>query len=63
MDCIGIIIQKQRMLPEGRIKHDVSGTQLEKKQKDRSLKLGDGGKLSNTGNRDIGAIMQHNCDT
>ena len=51
------------VLPRGRIKQEISGTENENKQKDRTLKLGDTGKLSNAGDRDIDAIMQYNCDT
>ena len=52
-----------RVLPKGCIKLEISRTQLESKQKGKTLKLGDAMKLSNAGNRDIDAIMQNNCDT
>ena len=52
-----------RVLPKGRIKQELSGTQNKNKQKDRTLKLGDAKKRSNAGNSNIDAIMQNNRDT
>ena len=52
-----------RVLQIGRIKQEIPGTEIENKQNDRILKLGDARKLSNAGNRDIDAIIQDYCDT
>ena len=46
-----------RELPKGRIKPEISETEIKNKQKERTLKLGETRKLSNAGDRDIDAIM------
>ena len=46
-----------RELPKGRIKSEKSEAEIEKTQKERTLKLIDTRKLSNAGNREIDAIM------
>ena len=50
-----------RVLRKRPIKQEMSITQLENKQKDKTLKLGDDRKLSNADNRDIDATMKNNC--
>ena len=52
-----------RVLPKGRVKQEISGTESKNKQKERTLKLGDTRKLSNADNREIDAIMENNFDT
>ena len=52
-----------RVLPKRRIKQEISGTEVGKKQEDRTTKLGDPRKLSNAGNRDEDDIKQNNSDT
>ena len=46
-----------RQLSKGRIKPEITETEIKAKQKERILKLGYTRKLSNAGNRDIDAIM------